>query len=82
MPKRPRDDHEAAAAAADEEDEELEDPSVLEPHAVFDKEAVLAVLTAIEPSPPLDWIERLDVTSATPIEVEDVEDDLEREKSL
>ena len=50
--------------------------------AVYDREAVLHALGEMEPSPPLDWIERLDVTSAAPVEVLDPDDDLEREKQL
>jgi hypothetical protein len=52
------------------------------PPAAYDREAILHALEEMEPSPPLDWIERLDVTSAAPVEIVDPDDDLEREKQL
>ena len=50
--------------------------------AVYDKEAVISALESFEPDPPLDWVERLDVSSAAPLDIADADDDLEREKQL
>lgn len=50
--------------------------------AVYDKEAVITALEGFEPDPPLDWVERLDVSSAAPLDIVDADDDLEREKQL
>lgn len=65
----------AATAAAETE-------AAVSKRNVYNKEVLTASLAAIEPSPPLDWEERLDISSAAALELEDPDDDLEREKAL
>jgi len=72
----------AAAAASDAAVADAADSGPDAPRAIYDKETILRVLASIEPEPALPWVERLDVASAAPLAVADVDDDLEREKQL
>lgn len=67
----------AAAASAAAETE-----AAVSKRNVYNKEVLAAKLAAIEPSPPLDWEERLDISSAAALELDDADDDLDREKAL